>query len=127
MKKELKNTINAAKIIAPIIGSRDSIDRLRKAVINAKSKLVDLDFKDVEFISRSAAHELLIMKEDLRRRLLRQKKEVAYTNTNKDVTEMFRIVAANRAVPKTVKPKDKLERVDIVSLFHDVRSEKSGI
>lgn len=127
MKKELKNTINAAKIIAPIIGSRDSIDRLRKAVINAKSKLVDLDFKDVEFISRSAAHELLIMKEDLRRRLLRQKKEVVYTNTNKDVTEMFRIVAANRAVPKTVKPKDKLERVDIVSLFHDVRSVKSGI
>lgn len=49
--------VNVAKMIAPIVGSRDFVNSLLMK-IDKKDKVV-LDFKNVEFLSRSAAHELL--------------------------------------------------------------------
>mgnify|MGYP001597357140 CR=1 FL=1 len=112
MKKEQKTIIEVVKFLAPIVGSRDVIDLLRAPILEADTKSVVLDFNAVEFISRSAAHELLLLKEELHQK----EKEFSFENTNKDVTEMLRIVAANRALPKTGKPQFKAEKVDINSL-----------
>lgn len=109
MKNEPKITIKVAEVLATILSSRDLINNLKTAVLKADAKSVNLDFSEVEFISRSAAHALLIMKEDLRRR-----KEVNFINANKDVENMLRIVAANRALPKK-KTEFRAERVDIKS------------
>lgn len=114
MVNNAKSTINIARTLAKIVGSRDLTDALKEVILKANTSAVDLDFSEVEFVSRSAAHELLSMKEDLKRKLL-NKKEINFVNANRDVTEMFRVVAANKAVPK-VKPIFKAERVDIESL-----------
>ncbi len=113
MEKELTTIIQIAKVLAPIVGSRDVVDLLRTPALNSSTKLVVLSFQDVEFISRSAAHELLLIKEELRLK----NKELIFDNTNKDITEMLRVVAANRALPKTEKPKFTAEKIDINSLL----------
>lgn len=114
MVKETKSTINVSEILAKIIGSRDLADTLKDAILKTNTNVVDLDFSEVEFVSRSAAHELLSMKEDLKRKFL-NKKEINFVNTNEDATKMFRVVAANKAIPD-VKPTFNAERVDIESL-----------
>ena len=113
MEKKATKIIQIAKLLAPIISSRDIIAVLKKKIITAKSSLIELDFSSVEFISRSAAHELILMKEDLR-----NKKEISIVNANDAVTQMLRIVAANRIAPKTQKPKFNPKRVDIKFLYN---------
>ncbi|MFA5091583.1 MAG: hypothetical protein WC483_03200 [Candidatus Paceibacterota bacterium] len=98
------NKLNIKTILAPIITSRDAINKLEKMVKKMPFKTFELDFSDVEFISRSAAHELLVMKEKLAHRLF-FKKDIIINNTNFDVSEMIRVVAANRAVPKKIAEK----------------------
>ena len=114
MKRIDKITINVAEILAPVIGSRDVIVVLEKAISQAESQSVDLNFAKVEFVSRSAAHALLVMKEDLQRKFLK-KRFINFVNTNDEVKEMFRIIAANRAVPRS-EPDIKIEKTDIASL-----------
>jgi len=114
MEKNNPTTINIAQKIAPVISSRDIIDILESAILKTRTKLVNLDFSDVEFISRSSAHALLSMKEDLRRKLL-NKKEIFFVNTNENIKTMFRAIAANRAVPKA-KPSFKPKKLSINSL-----------
>lgn len=115
MNKHDKYTIDVAKILAPIVGSRDLMPVLAEVVNKADAKTVDLDFSKVEFVSRSAAHALLLMKEDLQRRWL-NKKFIAFVNASDNVQEMFRIVAANRALPKINEPQVEIEKTDINSL-----------
>lgn len=99
MLKQDKKIIDVASVLAVVIGSRDIADHLKNIVKNSREKAIDLDFQNVEFISRSASHELLLIKEDLRRQFI-NKKDIFFINTNEAVTEMFRVIAANRAVPK---------------------------
>ena len=73
-----------------------------------------MDFINVKFISRSAAHALLLMKENLR-----NKKNISFINTNKDVAEMLRAVAANRIIPKSQKPQFNPEKTNINSLLKE--------
>lgn len=115
MKKTNKKIINVAKILAPIVGSRDLMPVLAEAINKADAKSVDLDFREVEFVSRSAAHALLLMKEDLQRKWL-NKKYIAFVNASNNVQEMFRVVASNRAVPKLNNLDIKIEKTDIKSL-----------
>ncbi len=118
MEKKANLTIDLATVIAPIIGSRDLINNLEKQVVASSTKSVDLDFGAVTFISRSAAHAFLKLQEDCKRpKLLRSAKEVNFVNTNKDVFEMLRIVAANKALPKEKKPEFVAETVGIESLL----------
>lgn len=114
--KKQKTIIQVARVLATIIGSRDVVDLLKNPILKANSQSVVLSFKDVEFISRSAAHELLLLKETVRQK----NKELVFENTNKDITEMLRVVAANRALPKMGKPEFKVERVDIKSLLKEM-------
>ncbi|OGI30895.1 MAG: hypothetical protein A2271_03160 [Candidatus Moranbacteria bacterium RIFOXYA12_FULL_35_19] len=115
MENIKKTTINLFREIAPIIGSRDLIDSLEKVISASKYNLVDLDFQKVEFVSRSAAHALLVMKEDFSRKT-KNKKEIAFVNANEDIEKMLRIVAANRALPKKGDVKFEPEKADINSL-----------
>ena len=116
MKKEPKTVIEVARVLAPIVGSRDVVDLLKAPIIKSDSRIVVLDFSYVEFISRSAAHELLLIKEELHQK----DKELSFENVNKDITEMLRVVAANRALPKTEKPQFKAEKTDINSLREEL-------
>lgn len=100
--------IDVSTTLAPIVGSRDIAHSLRSLILKARSKSVDLDFKNVEFLSRSAAHELLTLKDELSHSFLR-KKIVNFINTRDNVSKMLKIVASSRAVPK---PKEKVFRIE---------------
>lgn len=115
MDKDNQTTINISKEIAPVISSRDITDNLESAILKSKTKLVNLDFSDVEFVSRSAAHALLLMKENLHRKFLK-KKDILFINVNEDIKKMFRIIAANRALPKD-KPNFKPKRLNIDAII----------
>lgn len=116
MNKDAKSTIKVSEILAAIVGSRDLTDNaLKDAIAKTSTALVDLDFSNVEFISRSAAHELLSLKEDLSRKRF-GRKEINFINASRDVMEMFRVVAANRALPRSAKPEFHAEMADIESL-----------
>ena len=116
MKKINKATIKLANVIAPIVGSRDLVDLLEKSVSKSKTYSVELDFRNVKFVSRSAAHALLIMKEDFLRKSPSSKKDISFVNVNEDIETMLRTVAANRALPKKKEIEFKPERMDINSL-----------
>ncbi len=57
--------IIVSSLLAPILSSRDTIGVLEKKIRKTKIKSIDLDFSNVSFVSRSAAHALLLMKERL--------------------------------------------------------------
>lgn len=120
MDKKEKIVINIANILAPMISSRDTIALVRQAVDQTKTESVDLDFKDVEFISRSAAHELLNMKEDFLRAHF--KIEISFINTSPNVTEMLRVISANRAVPKDEVSSFNPKETSIESLYQELRA-----
>ena len=113
-KKVKKASINVADLLASIIGSRDIIDILEEFIKKIDDQSIDLDFIKVKFISRSAAHALLLMKESLR-----TKKSISLINVNKDVAEMLRAVAANRIVPRSQKPRFNPEKTNINSLLKE--------
>lgn len=115
LKKTSKNTINIARTIAPVVSSRDLIMNLQKEISQCPEHEIELDFLEVEFISRSAAHALLTLKEDLHRQS--NKKEISFINTNDEVAKMLRIVAANRALPRKKKPEFQAETVNIKTLL----------
>ncbi|MBU2542604.1 DUF4325 domain-containing protein [Patescibacteria group bacterium] len=112
-----KNTINVADELAKSISSRDSLVVLVRIIKSIRNKVVNLDFSKVEFISRSTAHELLKIQNDFNNKFFN--KRINFVNTNKDVSEMLRIVAANLASPKAKKPTSKAGVVDIHSLLED--------
>lgn len=112
--KKLHKNLIISDLLAPIVSSRDIVDILEKAVKKIDNKSVDLDFSNVKFVSRSASHALLLMKERLQ-----VKKDIYFINTNEDVANMLRAVAANRIVSKKQKPKFNPEKIDINSLFKE--------
>lgn len=112
-----KAIIDVSVVIATMIGSRDVVHTLKEVILRTRSRSVDLDLKNVEFLSRSAAHELLTLKDDLSYSLLR-KKLVSFINARDNVSEMLRIVAASRAMPKLKHKECRIERADS-NFFYD--------
>jgi len=121
MKNKSHNltTINVSKLLAPIISSRDVADILEAEIKKTDAKSVFLDFTNIKFISRSAAHSLLLLKEKLESRVSKRK-EMSFINPDNDVAEMFRAVAANRALPKKEKPEFNPEKINISSLLKEM-------
>lgn len=115
-KRKIQKKLIISRLLAPTISSRDVINILEKAIkkIDNNSSVI-LDFSDVKFISRSAAHALLLMREKLQPR-----RDISFANTNEDVSNMLRIVAANRVVSKNQKPKFKPKKTNIKSLFESL-------
>ena len=112
-----KIVINVSEVLAPIVGSRDVVHGLKSLILKARSRSVDLDFRDVEFLSRSAAHELLTLKDDLSHSFLR-KKTVSFINTRDNVSDMLKVVASSRAVPKAALKEYHIERGDTNFLYN---------
>jgi len=108
--------LDIEKIIAPIVSSRDSINRLEGIIRRMRSNNIELDFSNIDFISRAATHELLLMKERLLYRLF-FKKVITFINMNIDVFNMIRIVAANRVAPKEHIDDQELEIVSVEQLL----------
>jgi anti-anti-sigma regulatory factor len=113
--KKLHKKFDVSRLLASIISSRDTIDILKEAIKKTDTDSVDLDFSNVRFISRSATHALLLMQERLQ-----PKKDISFINTNKDVSDMLRIVAANRVVSKKRKPAFNPKKTNIKSLLKEV-------
>lgn len=113
MKEKKRKIINIAKIVAPILGSRDVISALKNSILETRAERVDLNFKKVKFISRSAAHELLKIKEEL---FYKHKKEIRFTNAEESIEQMLRVVASSRAIPRREVPKLEMEVVSICSM-----------
>lgn len=110
-----KHILNMAELVAPILSSRDVMSAVKKKVERQSQPIVRLDFSDVRFISRSAAHELLHMKEQLAHK--EPKIQVELQNTSGDVANMLRVVASsNRAVPKEVGESADIQTVSIDEL-----------
>jgi len=120
MEKQ-SSSISIAKKIAKIVSSRDLVRNLEKEVSKQPHTVVNLDFSDVDFISRSAAHELLILQERMKTKRFK-KKEVQFVYTNDDIKKMLRIVAANKAIPESAKPTVRLEKIDIHTLLSTTSS-----
>ena len=112
-----RNTILIVEKIAKIVSSRDLVHNLEKEVSKQEHSTVNLDFTNVEFVSRSAAHELLLLQEKMRTKTFK-KKEILFVNTSDDVKKMLRIVASNKAVPESSKPRIRLEKIDIHTLMN---------
>lgn len=109
-----KNTINVATTVAPVLASRDVINTLKVEIEKFVSQAVQLDFAQVEFISRSAAHELLRLKESLAAQ--DNKKTIEFINAKEEVANMLRIVASNRAIPKATEDTSSIKTVSIGDL-----------
>jgi anti-anti-sigma regulatory factor len=110
------NSIYIAEKIAKIVSSRDLVSQLKKEVLKRKESPVKLDFTKVEFVSRSAAHEFLTLQDDMQNRLFKKRK-VQFVNTSENIKQMFRVVAANMAMPKNQKPDVELKKTDIQTLL----------
>ena len=101
--------------MATIISSRDVADVLEQMIKKTDTMSVILDFTDVKFVSRSAAHSLLLLKARFESKVS-NRKEISFINAENDVSEMLRIVAANRAY-STKESEFSPEKVDITSLL----------
>ena len=113
MNKQKSVKINIAEKTASILGSRDVVQSLDKLIKKTKNDLVDFDFAKVDFVSRSAAHELLLSKEKFKR----QSKTISFINANQGITKMLRIVAANRALPPQKPTEFNVPTINIKSLI----------
>lgn len=110
----INSTIDVAAVVAPVLASRDVISTLKTEIERTFDQKVQLDFALVVFISRSAAHELLRLKEQLLTE--DTKKEIEFINANSEVSQMLRTVASNRAVPKTKEETSVIETISIEDL-----------
>jgi len=119
-KNQNSAVLNVADLLATIISSRDVAEILEAKIKETNAELVILDFSDIKFVSRSAAHSLLLLKDKFKNKLL-YKKEVSFANANDDVSKMLRMVAANRVYPKNEKPHFNPERTDIDSLLEEIK------
>ena len=79
------DVVDLEKEIAPIIGSRDVLECLEERI--KKAEYIILDFKNVKFISRSAAHKLLNYKNN-------HPEKIEFINMNDSVKKMLEIVEA---------------------------------
>lgn len=115
-KSQNSTTVKLNKLLAPIISSRDVANILEDIIKKTDNKSVVLDFSNVKFVSRSAAHALLLLKEKFESKVS-NKKKLSFISADDNVAEMLRIVAANRAFPKAKKPEFNPEKIDITSLL----------
>jgi anti-anti-sigma regulatory factor len=107
-------TIDVAAIVAPVLASRDLISTLKNEIEKTAAKQVQLDFSNVEFVSRSAAHELLRLKETITAQA--SKISIEFINANDEVARMLRTVASNRAIPKDAPDTSSIKTVSIDDL-----------
>ena len=112
MNKE--TAINVASVVAPVLASRDVMSALKSEIEKTSVQQVQLNFAEVEFVSRSAAHELLLLKEWFATQDAH--KALEFINANDEVAKMLRTVASNRAVPKSTENTADIKTISIIEL-----------
>lgn len=117
-KNEKTARIYINKLLAEIINSRDVAEVLEDAIKRTNTELVILDFTDIKFVSRSAAHALISLQQRFENKIS-NKKIILFENATNDVLEMLRIVSANKTYPKKEKPEFNPKRIDITSLLKE--------
>lgn len=81
--------IHVNQYLPSTITSRHAIKKLFEEALNEDKKTIDIDFSDIEFISRAAADELIHFIDS-------NKKNVNIVNANKVVAEIISVVQKNR-------------------------------
>lgn len=76
------------------ITSRHAIKKLFEEALEEDKKTIDIDFSNIEFISRAAADELIHFIEF-------NKKDVNILNANRVILEMISVVQKNRSSRKS--------------------------
>ncbi|MEM3413351.1 MAG: hypothetical protein QXE27_05335 [Thermoplasmata archaeon] len=108
-------SIDLGKLIAPLISTRQAAKIVEEKAIESGSSEILIDFKNVDFISRSFACALLKMKKNLEMR----KFTIKFLNMNNDVEQMIRIAEEHIANPP------KKESVSIIKDDMILKSVKS--
>lgn len=101
--------IELKSAIAPTLSSRDIVDVVEKLVDQNDQRRVVIDFSGVTFVSRSAADELLKLRDRYTRFLSRKK--LAFENVPADVAQILTLVKKQQS--STKRPVRHLESVDI--------------
>lgn len=101
----MRERIDLGREIAPVLSSRELVRELEKKIAGRE---VILDFKNVEFISHSFAHELLMYK--LRNR------NIELVNMNPSVAKMLEVVEQHLKRGGE-HPKVKITRKSILSII----------
>lgn len=93
-----------------IVSSRELVqDFAKKLKTDTKNEEIILDFSKIEFISRSAAHELLKLKE--------KHSNMQFSNMAEETAKMIRLVAANIAYPKKTTEEFKPKKTTLSSVL----------
>lgn len=85
-----ESTIQVAQFLGKTIHTRDASNQLLKLVADNPCQKVDLDFSEVEYISRSFADQFHADKIKL---ATEQQKTIIVTNANEEVINMLQAVA----------------------------------
>ena len=94
--------INVLEFTPPIINSRDCIKNLKKEILKSPNNKVILNFGNIKSVSRSAAQELMNIKDEFNKEWF-HKKILSFSNINKEVSKTFKLVSFNYipTIPKT--------------------------
>jgi len=103
MKKRRVN-IRFSDYFTNQIGGRSSVDMVLKGI--KKSGDYSLDFENIDFLSRSAAHQLLTLKNTLKRKGV----DISFINVSDSIKLMFEKVANSMA--RNTKHSIPINRID---------------
>jgi hypothetical protein len=81
--------VNIAEAVSPVLGIRLSATKFFDKLESEQNEEVEIDFKDVEFISRSFAHEYLKKKQII-------SKKIHEVNLPQNVEEMLEVVMSSK-------------------------------
>jgi len=92
MKKQKVIKIDLASLIAKNIATRQSAELIRSEIfrIAPLKENIEIDFSNVDFISRSFADEILHLKDEVKKRDI----AIQFSNTNNEVENMLKIVTS---------------------------------
>ena len=91
------NEIKISERIAENLATRRAADELFDFVQANSNKAITLDFKSVLFVSRSFAHEYLLKKREIRKKIIEK-------NMSSRVKKMFKLVDSEKVERKTYSP-----------------------
>lgn len=94
--------IKLSRLITKSISSRQAIQPVRDKIFalpKHKDFLIELDFTDIDFISRSFADEILKLKEKMENKKMCLK----FINKNSEINRMLKIVSSQRMSKKSRK------------------------
>ncbi|MCX8174243.1 MAG: STAS domain-containing protein [Thermoplasmata archaeon] len=91
----MDTSIDLGKLIAPLISTRLAVKIVEEKVLESGCTNIIIDFKNVDFISRSFACAIVKMKKNFEE----QKRTVNFLNMNKDVEQMIKIAEEHISNP----------------------------